>query len=401
MPLCNTKWISLDFRQGNRSFEPDVTGTIQIQAAASPPASGAGAGFATLLEGFRAKLETRLEEWLDAKRAEAAGSTVPSDLDLIDGIAELMTHGGKRLRPALVYYSYRAFGGESDPTVLPLALATEFLHTYLLIHDDIMDHAETRRSRPAAHVRFREIHRAEGWRGDPAELGAAVAILLGDLAHTWAVELFSGVDVLGPRAAELTRSFSAMCQEVIGGQYLELRVAARREREEPGEKELLSVLRRKSGCYTAERPIQLGGILAGAEPGPLAALTRFGSALGEAFQLQDDILGMFGDPEKVGKPVGADLTEGKFTFLIFHALKAASPEERQVLTSALGRPDLPLAEVERVRRILKGTGALARVEAMVDERLQVARAALAGLDLREPGRTFIGGLVDYLKERRT
>jgi geranylgeranyl diphosphate synthase type I len=378
-----------------------VTGTIQIQAAASPPASGAGAGFATLLEGFRAKLEARLEEWLDAKRAEAAGSTVPSDLELIDGVAELMTHGGKRLRPALVYYSYRALGGESDSAVLPLALATEFLHTYLLIHDDIMDHAETRRSRPAAHVRFREIHRENGWRGDPADFGEAVAILLGDLAHTWAVELFSGVEVEGLRALELTRSFSAMCQEVVGGQYLELLVAARRESEEPGEEELLSVLRRKSGCYTAERPIQLGGILAGAAPGPLAALTRFGSALGEAFQLQDDLLGMFGDPEKVGKPVGADLTEGKFTFLIFHALKAASPEERQVLSAALGRPDLPLAEVERVRSILKGTGALARVEAMVDERLQVARAALAGLDLREPGRTFLGGLVDYLKERRT
>jgi len=175
-----------------------------------------------------------------------------------------------------------------------------------------------------------------------------------------------------------------MCQEVIGGQYLELLVAARRESEQAGEEELLSVLRRKSGCYTAERPIQLGGILAGAAPGPLAALARFGSALGEAFQLQDDLLGMFGDPERVGKPVGADLTEGKFTFLIFHALKAASAEDRQVLTHALGRPDLPLAEVKRVRRILAETGARARVEGMVDERLQVARAALAGLDLREP-----------------
>jgi geranylgeranyl diphosphate synthase type I len=380
-----------------------VTGTIEIQAVASPSTSGLEAGveggFATLLAGFRGKLDGKLAAWLAAKRAEAAASTVPSDLDLIDGIAQLMTRGGKRLRPALVYYSYRALGGESDPVVLPLALATEFLHTYLLIHDDIMDHAETRRGRPSAHARFRELHRGHGWRGDAAEFGAAAAILLGDLAHTWAVELFSGVPVEGQRAAELTRSFSAMCQEVIGGQYLELLVAARRESAPAGEEELLSVLRRKSGCYTAERPIQLGGILAGAGPGPLAALARFGSAVGEAFQLQDDLLGMFGDPDTVGKPVGADLTEGKFTFLIFHALEAASPEERQVLTHALGRPDLPLGDVERVQQILAGTGARARVEAMVDERLQVARAALAGLDLREPGRTFLAGVVDYLKER--
>jgi geranylgeranyl diphosphate synthase type I len=191
-----------------------------------------------------------------------------------------------------------------------------------------------------------------------------------------------------------------MSQEVIGGQYLELLVASRRETRQAGEEELLAVLRLKSGCYTAERPIQLGGILAGAPAGPLAALARFGSAVGEAFQLQDDLLGMFGDPATVGKPVGADLTEGKFTFLIYHALQVASPEERQALSAALGRPDLPLAEVARVQRILEETGARVRVEAMVEERLDVARSALAGLDLQEPGRTFLTGLVDYLKERR-
>jgi geranylgeranyl diphosphate synthase, type I len=388
-----------------------VTGTIEIQpASAAPkaagPASGSG-GFDALLTGFRARLDARLEAWLSAKRAEAAGAAEPWDLDLIDGVALLMTHGGKRLRPALVYYSYLALGGDpghADAAVLPLALATEFLHTYLLIHDDIMDHAETRRGLPSAHARFRELHRAQGWRGDAGEFGAAGAILLGDLAHTWAVELFAGVPVEGERKAELTRSFSAMCQEVIGGQYLELLVASRRDTAQADESELLSVLRLKSGRYTAERPIQLGGILAAADSGPLAALARFGGAVGEAFQLQDDLLGMFGDPETVGKPVGADLTEGKFTFLIFHALRDARPEERQALSAALGRPDLPLAEVERVQRILEGTGARAKVEAMVEERLAVARTALAGLDsgleLREPGRTFLAGLIDYLKERR-
>jgi geranylgeranyl diphosphate synthase type I len=122
--------------------------------------------------------------------------------------------------------------------------------------------------------------------------------------------------------------------------------------------------------------------------------------VGEAFQLQDDLLGMFGDPETVGKPVGADLTEGKFTFLVFHALQAASPAEREILTAALGRADLPEVEVREVQAFLERTGARAKVEAMVEERLAVARAALAGPDLREPGRTFLAGLIDYLKERQ-
>src|SRR6202035_5784637 len=346
--------------------------------------------------------DRELASWLGAKRAAAAGeagraSEVPEILDLIDGVEELMTHGGKRLRPALVYYTYRACGGPSDGAVLPLALATEFLHTYLLIHDDIMDHAEVRRGQPSAHARFREAHRSHGWRGDAGDFGASAAILEGDLAHTWAVELFGGVLVEGERAAELRRCSSDMCQEVIGGQYLELLVALRRATEQQaGEDELLRVLRLKSGRYTCERPIQLGGILAGADAATLAALSRYGGAVGEAFQLQDDLLGMFGDEEAVGKPVGADLKEGKFTFLVYHALRAASPEERRTLQTALGDPHLEREEVARVQRILEGTGAVARMTGMIEERLAIARSALAGLDgdrLADGGRTFFAGLL--------
>ncbi|HEY8021522.1 MAG TPA: polyprenyl synthetase family protein [Thermoanaerobaculia bacterium] len=374
---------------------------------ASPAAAGARSdGFSELLSGFRDKLDRALAEWIEAKRravaVESAGTTeAAAMLELIDGVASLTRHGGKRLRPALVYYTYRACGGRSDAAALPLALATELLHTYLLIHDDIMDHAEVRRGQPAAHVRFREAHRAHGWRGDARDFGASVGILLGDLAHTWAVELFAQALVDAPReAAELNRCFSAMCQEVIGGQYLELLVALRGgTAEQAGAEELLSVLRLKSGRYTAERPIQLGAILAGAPAERRAALTRYGGAVGEAFQLQDDLLGMFGDAETLGKPVGADLTEGKFTFLVYHALAAATPADRQAIEAAFGRPDLSGEEIARVQRILETTGARSRVAEMIDSRLAVAADALAGLDLADSGRTFFRGLLDYLRER--
>jgi geranylgeranyl diphosphate synthase type I len=321
-------------------------------------------------------------------------------LELIDGIGQLATEGGKRLRPALVYYTYRACGGAADSEVLPLALATEFLHTYLLIHDDIMDHAEVRRGQPAAHARFREAHRAHGLHGDAADFGRSVAILLGDLAQSWAVELATGRD-LSPReiSREIARCFSAMSQEVIGGQYLELLVAQRRA---ATEEELLRVLRLKSGRYTAERPIQLGALLAGAPPETLAALSRYGGAMGEAFQLQDDLLGMFGDPGTVGKPVDTDLKEGKFTFLIHHALARATPGQRRVLEAALGRPDATGEQTADALRVLEETGARAAVAAMIDERLREARAALAGVaaDLRPDGRLFLAGLIDYLRERK-
>jgi geranylgeranyl diphosphate synthase type I len=353
--------------------------------------------FSALLAGFREKLDRALAGWLEAKRGEAVAAGSPETLELIDGVSQLATRGGKRLRPALVYYTYRACGGEADGDVLPLALATELLHTYLLIHDDIMDHAEVRRGLPAAHVRFREAHREHGLHGDAADFGRSVAILLGDLAQAWAVELAALSSTgRGPTARDLARGFAAMCQEVIGGQYLELLVAQRRA---ATEEELLRVLRLKSGRYTAERPIQLGALLAGAPPETLAGLSRYGTAVGEAFQLQDDLLGMFGDPETVGKPVDADLKEGKFTFLIHHAVARATPEQRRVLDAALGNPGAAPGQTAAALRVIAETGAREAVSAMIEERLRTARSALAALDLRPDGRLFLAGLIGYLRER--
>jgi geranylgeranyl diphosphate synthase, type I len=368
---------------------------LSTETAPAPGRQAPPEEFAGLLGGFRAKLERELEAWLAAKRAEAEGSR--EMLELIDGVGLLATRGGKRVRPALIYYTYRACGGPSDEEVLPLALATELLHTYLLIHDDIMDHAEVRRGQASAHVRFREEHRALGYRGDAADFGRSVAILLGDLAHTWAVELAAGVFLQGPRSRELARAFAVMCQEVIGGQYLELLVAQRRT---ATEEELLRVLRLKSGRYTAERPIQLGGLLAGAPASTLQGLARYGSAVGEAFQLQDDLLGMFGDEGTLGKPVDTDLKEGKFTFLILHAFSNASVEQSRILEGALGNPALDDAEVRRALAVLEQTGARAKVTGMIAERLQAAREALAPLDLQPEGRLFLEGLIDYLWERK-
>jgi geranylgeranyl diphosphate synthase type I len=355
-------------------------------------------GFTSLLAGFRDQLDRALVNWLDAKREEALALGSPETLELIDGVGQLATQGGKRLRPALVYYTYRACGGAADEEVLPLALSTELLHTYLLIHDDIMDHAEFRRGLPAAHVRFSDAHRTQGFHGDADDFGRSAAILLGDLAQSWAVELACRVSIRrglggGVDGGELARCFSAMCQEVIGGQYLELQVAQRRA---ATEEELLRVLRLKSGRYTAERPIQLGALLAGAPPEVLAELSRYGAAVGEAFQLQDDLLGMFGDPETVGKPVDADLKEGKFTFLIHHALAKATPEQRLTLDAALGNPEATPEQTAAARRVLAETGAREAVAAMIGERLRAARSALAAMDLQAEGRLFLAGLIDYL-----
>src|SRR5579863_3082617 len=158
----------------------------------------ASPAFASLLDSFRRELEQQLERWLEAKRDTAELQALR---ELIDDLSRLTAQGGKRIRPALVYYAFRACGGGRDGgarerAVWPLALATEFLHSYLLIHDDIMDHAETRRGVPSSHAHFRDVHSTRGLRGDAAHFGRSVGILVGDLAHSYAVELFATVEVL-------------------------------------------------------------------------------------------------------------------------------------------------------------------------------------------------------------
>ena len=352
--------------------------------------------FRTLLAEFREKLEDRLQRWLTEKDSEAVAESGASR-ELTETLTRFVARDGKRIRPALLYYTYGACGGQSDEKVMPMAMSVELLHTYLLIHDDIMDHADVRRGEPAAHVMYTEMHRDRGWQGSSTHFGESVAILLGDLAQTYSLELYSSVDLAPEVASEFRRQYSLMCQEVVLGQYLEMTAGYREHLEED---ELLRVLRMKSGRYSVERPVQLGYLLARAPEATRQALTVYGLKMGEAFQLQDDLLGMFGDAKTVGKPVGADLEEGKFTLLIHHALRHLSEPDRIALRAALGNPEVEAEEVMRLQGLIEASGARKKVQEMVDERLIQAREALSTVDLAADGAAFLEGLIDYLRGRK-
>jgi geranylgeranyl diphosphate synthase type I len=372
----------------SKAGEAAGLGTMEISAPAMPT-------FEDLLDPFRQKLENELSLWLAVKQ-DRAKEVVPASEELTGVLSDYVFRGGKRLRPALLYYSYRSCGGTSDQTVLPLTMAVELLHTYLLAHDDIMDRAEMRRGEPAVHLVFRDLHRSRDWAGDSDHFGQSVAILLGDLAQAYSMELFASTPADDMDWPELRSAFCSMVQEVIVGQYLEMTAGYR---EDLGEEELLRVLRMKSGRYSVEWPMHLGAILAGAAAQTREGLCRYGSLMGEAFQLQDDLLGMFGDPERVGKPVGEDLAEGKFTVLLHHALRQAPPESRELLAKALGNPDLTPEEVSKAQEVIRETGAEEKVGQMIDERMGAAQAILASLELEPEGKRFFEGLVEYLRGR--
>jgi len=327
--------------------------------------------------GLRQRVEAALAGFLARQRAHVT-AVDPALVPVADAVEAFVLGGGKRLRPAFAYWGYRGAGGpDSDPVVTAVA-ALELVQASALIHDDVMDGSDLRRGEPAVHRRFAAVHGASGWHGDGERFGTAAAILLGDLCLVWSDEMLDGA---GLPAAALDRArpvFHRMRTEVTVGQYLDMHSQATRDTTVA---RASKVARFKSAKYTVEEPLLMGAALAGAGADLIAAYSSYGLPLGEAFQLRDDVLGVFGDPETTGKPAGDDLREGKRTYLVAAAFEAAGAAERRELAAGLGDPTLDSAGVDRLREIITSTGALARTERRICELVATALAALATVDL--------------------
>jgi geranylgeranyl diphosphate synthase, type I len=252
-----------------------------------------------------------------------------------------------------------------------------------------MDDSDLRRGRPAAHRQFAALHVDNGWAGPPRAFGEAAAILLGDLALIASErELADAVADLAPERRDAVRSvFDHMRTEVTVGQYLDVLTQAEPWGEDPvaDEQRARAVIRAKSARYSVEHPLSLGAALAGADEDARRTCREVGLALGEAFQLRDDLLGVFGDPSSTGKPAGDDLREGKHTVLVARALQTASEADRRLLLSRLGDRALGPAEVDELRALLHRTGAVAAVEEIIAELAEPALEDLAASGWAEPG----------------
>src|SRR5215470_19388519 len=326
---------------------------------------------AVTLTQVRDRVDSALRAFAGQQRAVllSAGDELLPGIEAITGLLA----GGKRLRPAFCYWGWRGAGGPDCPEIINAAAALELLHASALVHDDLMDASDTRRGQPSVHRRFAARHSAGGWRGSADWFGTGTAILIGDLLLGWADQLFHASGL--PQAA-LRRGqpvLDAMRTEVVAGQYLDL---LGQSDSDGTVGSALRVVRYKSAKYTVERPLQLGVALAGPDERAAAALSRYGIPLGVAFQLRDDVLGVFGDPEQTGKPAGDDVREGKRTVLVALARERSSPAQRDLLDRRVGDRLLGEAGVQEVRAILTGTGALAECEAMIGSSVAEALAAL-------------------------
>lgn len=331
----------------------------------------------------RSLVDERLAAFFDAKRSSAA-SLAPEAVELVEAVAMLTLRGGKRLRPALLVAAHRAVRpeGRADE-VTDACAALELLQSYLLIHDDWMDHDEERRGGPSVHVALREAHG-----GDP-HLGASLAILAGNLASAQAWDLLAGGAWPAETKARAIAVFLEMHQEVVFGQQLDLLAS-----------ENVSLMQQlKTGSYTVRGPLLLGAALAGAGEAERAALEAYGNPLGEAFQMRDDLLGTFGDPRATGKPAGGDIRAGKRTALVRAAEERASRADLDAFRAVLGRADASDADVAGAAELLTACGAKAAVEARLGALLDEARAALDTRALRAPGTEMLSELANRLAVR--
>lgn len=317
---------------------------------------------------------------------------------------DLLTGDGKKIRAGLVRLGYEVCAGPGTTgTPLPdgldrAAACVEILHNAFLIHDDIVDESDLRRNRPTAHRRFADAARPR-FRSDEEALqyGRAVALNFGDKGQALAQELLFSSGFGDPVILPAVRLLSRVTAETVAGQLLDVDDVGLADLTE---ELVLRIHEYKTAHYTIMLPLQLGALLAGAPEARMPALRAFALPLGVAFQIQDDILGLFGDERVLGKPVVSDVREGKKTLLMVHAYARADARGRRLLERAHGDPSLTAADLEGVRRVVRETGALERSERMAQALVEEGKGRIDEITHEPRWRRILQGLADYLIVRR-
>lgn len=342
----------------------------------------------------RERVTKRVNEFLVGQR-DLLDSISPDAGALLDPLADFMA-GGKRLRSMFLYWGWRGGGAPDCDEVVSAAAAMELLQACALVHDDVMDRSDSRRGRASMHRQFAAQHERAGWAGSAEDFGSATAILIGDLCLSWADQLLldSGLTPAALRRGKPV--YDVMRTELMAGQYLDMLEQVRCNTEvEPA----LLVATYKSAKYTVERPLHLGAVMADADPAVTTALRDYGLALGRAFQLRDDLLGVFGDPTETGKPSGDDLREGKRTVLIALALQRLDESRGRELIEGLDAAEHSPQDVDRMRDLVARSGAREAVERMIADFARQSHSALTAPGLDDTVVAVLDALVDAATRR--
>ncbi len=343
------------------------------------------------LSDFKKRFDPILFEFF-AQEIEQAYSLRPELVDFLKVGAEFAAQGGKRLRPAFLFYGYKAAGGIEEEAVIRSSISVELVHTGALIHDDIMDHSELRRGKAT-------VHKVLASKLGDEQVGGSVAIITGDTIFALAGKaLFQFQN--SERIVPARQLLDEMCLEINLGQCLDVLGNQMRTLDRDW---IMKVMEFKTARYTVEKPLLIGAKLGGATPEIFQALSRYGIPLGIAFQIQDDILGMFGDEEKVGKPVDSDLKEGKKTLLVLRTFEKLTQDERvgdiERFRNILGNSGLTKADYRWVQDLMAETGVLVYSRELAGALISQAKAAIAGVQMENESKEYLLGIADFMLQR--
>jgi geranylgeranyl diphosphate synthase type I len=359
-------------------------------------------------------IQDSLDSFCGAQREDFA--QISSDLVPILDFSQSLLAGGKRFRALFCYWAWVAALdsaevqqttqqlADSSEAMVGITAALEMFHAAALVHDDLLDQSDTRRGKPAVHKKFEHLHTENRFAGSPERFGAAGAILTGDLLLSWASEMFGKAIALAPSPQiqlACRDEFSKMRTEVMAGQYLDVleENAAHTRHISEAVGRANRVMLYKTAKYSIEAPMLIGAAFAGADFGLLRGLSAFAIPLGMAFQLRDDILGVFGDPAITGKPAGDDLREGKRTVLIGLTRETLQPSIAKIFDEMLTSRELSEEQIDFMQQTIVGSGALAKTERMIDDLAAQSLDALAALEIEERAKQMLEMLAKKVIKR--
>lgn len=350
----------------------------------------------SLLKKYKKRVEPRIERYFAKKLKHPRIDIVTTQA--VNAVAGFTLGGGKRIRPALVYYGYLASGGKNIPAILEASIGIELIHSFLLIHDDVIDKDEKRHGVPTVHEVYKKIGKKISPNKDNEHFGNSMAIIAGDMAHAMANEIIFNSNFAPEIIIKALDKLQDIVYVTISGEMLDVIME---NRGETTEEEILSMFEGKTSKYTFEGPLHFGSILSGnGNKKLLNDFTRYSLPLGKAFQLQDDILGLFGDEKKLGKPIGSDVVEGKQTLLLLKALEKANKKQKTIIKKYLGKKDLKKSELEEFRNVVRETGALEYNQNLAKKFVEESIKALEKIEFKnEEAKFFMKGIAKYIIER--
>ncbi len=350
-----------------------------------------------MLKEYQGEVNLLLKEYFK-QEVKIARKTDFIAVDAIKSIQGFVLAGGKRLRPALLYHAYLAAGGRNHKNIKQASLAIELIHVFLLIHDDIMDNDDKRHGVDTIHKKYEKIAKLSFINKDNKHFGQSIAIVIGDLCHTMANKVLFNASFRPEVILKALDRLQDTVYDVIPGQIRDVRLGYAGK---ATEKEILKVQESKTAHYTFNAPIELGYILAeNKNKKEQVKFKEYSMAMGKAFQIRDDILGIFGDEKTIGKPVGSDIIEGKRTLLTNYVVKNGSVQQNKTLNKLLGKQDLTQKELLLFRNIIEESGSLAYSKKRGNDMVQNALESLEKIDFKNKNaETFFKGIAQYIVSR--